>query len=289
MWSHIYVICLDIIKAMEARIDGHGKPTPAPVVEPEPVIQPKGRSTAPLKEEPIFRARAPSKSMRGEVEKALSQVARAPGESPISQLSPLAKKTLQGARDKVLSKEQQEALSSPQITSQMQAWALTVIRYPYVGWIFRQSFRRRITPAVFGVPYAEPSHHVHAVEVLSTLAVHSLAEDKFGNVHRDVATIIRTFTRVTKKLESFKENFPVHWTDVENQKHAPEVEVLLKTLKKGLSEVVQAFEPYSRELRLTRTDIREAREASAQPETPEKPGRSEEGRGKQPEMAQIGR
>ncbi|KAL2759733.1 hypothetical protein ACRALDRAFT_1074100 [Sodiomyces alcalophilus JCM 7366] len=283
MWSHIYVICLNIIKAMEARIDDHGKPAPAPAVAPEPVIEPKARSTAPPKEEPIFRARAASKSMRDEVGKALSQAARAPGQSPIAQLSPLAKKTLQEARDKVLTKEQQEALSSPQITSQLQAWALTVIRYPYVGWIFRQSFGRRITPAVFGTPYAEPSHHVHAVEVLSLLAVHSLAEDKFGNVHRDVATIVRTFTRVTKKLEAFKESFPVHWTDVENRKYAPEVEVLLKALKKGLSEVVEAFEPYSRELRLTRSDIREAREASAEPE------RSEEGRVKQPEMAQVAR
>ncbi|ROT43590.1 nuclear envelope protein [Sodiomyces alkalinus F11] len=292
MWSHIYVICLDIVKAMEARVDDYGKPAPAPAVEPEPVIEPRARSTAstaPLKEEPIFRGRPATKSMRGEVEKALTQAGRAPGQSPIAQLSPLAKKTLQGARDKVLSKEQQEALSPPQITSQLQAWALTVIRYPYVGWIFRQTFRRCITPAVFGTPYAEPGHHVHAVEVLSLLAVRSLSEDKFGNVHRDVATIIRTFTRVTKKLEAFRENFPVHWTDVGNRKYAPEVDVLLKTLKKGLSEVVQGFESYSRDLRLTRSDIREAKEVSAEAETSAKTERSEEGRDKQPEMTQLGR
>ncbi|KAF3358510.1 hypothetical protein VdG1_00070 [Verticillium dahliae VDG1] len=186
---------------------------------------------------------------------------RAPGHTPVSQLSPIAKKTFRNARDRVLTKEQQEALTSPQVVGQLQALATTVLRADYIGWWFRQDFRRLLTVAVLGSPYSELSHHLNAIEILSAMAVHSLTEDKFGNVHKDIGPIVRTFTAVIKRLEAFKASFPVHWTDVEGSKSTPEVDEVIKALKAGLSQVVQEFEPYIRDLRLTRTDIRLAKEA----------------------------
>ncbi|GKT49971.1 nucleoporin NDC1 [Colletotrichum spaethianum] len=262
-WSQIYVHCLTVIKSIETRIDEYGKPAavPAVPVQPEEV---RARSSAPLKEDPIFQSKPANRTMRGEVEKALTQVGRHPGNSPVSQLSPIAKKTLRGARDKVLTKEQQEALSSPQLRNQFQTWALKVISNEYVGWIFRQQFRNRLTAVVLGTPYSELSQYVNAVDVLSLLAVHSLTEDTFGKVHKDIPTIIRTFTTVISKIEAFKANFPVHWTDVEQNRAAPEVDALIAALKTGLAQVIAEFEPYSSDLRLTRTDMRLAKEAAAQ-------------------------
>lgn len=262
MWSQIFVHCLDAVKSIEKRIDEYGKPVVAPVapVQPEEV---RARSSAPLKEDPIFQSRPANKTMRGEMEKALTQVGRHPGQSPVSQLSPMAKKTLRGARDKVLSKEQQEALSSPQLKSQVQTWALKVISNEYIGWIFRQDIRNRLTAIILGTPYSELSQYVNAADVLSLLSVHSLTEDKFGYVHKDIPTIIRTFTAIITKIEAFKDNFPVHWTDVERNRDTPEVDAVIAALKTGLAQVIAEFEPYSGDLRLTRTDIRLAKEAAA--------------------------
>ncbi|KAK2026881.1 nucleoporin protein Ndc1-Nup [Colletotrichum zoysiae] len=262
-WSQIYVHCLNVIKSVENRIDDYGKPAAVPAV-PVQSEEVRARSSAPLKEDPIFQSKPANRTVRGEMEKALSQVGRHSGASPVSQLSPMAKKTLRGARDKVLSKEQQEALSSPQLKSQLQTWALKVISNEYVGWVFRQEFRNRLTAVVLGTPYSELSQYVNAADVLSLLAVHSLTEDTFGKVHKDIPTIIRTFTTVISKIEAFKSNFPVHWTDIEQNRAAPEVDALIAALKTGLAQVIAEFEPYSSDLRLTRTDMRLAKEAAAQ-------------------------
>lgn len=271
MWSQVYAICLEVVKTMEKRIDDYGKPPPPPVAaQQEPVIEPRARTSAPPKDDPIFQTRPASKTMRGEVEKVLGQVARDPSQTPLSQLSPRALKTFRDARDKMLTPEQQQALDPARASGFVQSLSLWVIQNEHVGWIFRQSFRRRFAAAVLGTPYSETSHHINAVDALTNLVVHSLSEDKFGNVHRDVTTIVRTFTVVIRKLEAFKNGFPIHWTDVEKNKDAPEVDAVLNALKTGLAEIVKEFEPYAVDLRLSRTDLRLAREASAQEPAPEK-------------------
>ncbi|KAF6816806.1 nuclear envelope protein [Colletotrichum sojae] len=261
-WSQIHLLCLDVVKSMEKRIDDYGKPVAVP---PQPAApeEIRNRSSVPLKEDAIFQSKPANKTMRGEVEKALSSVGRHPGHSPVSQLSPSAKKMLRGARDKVLSKEQQEALSSPQIKSQFQTWALKVVSSEPCGRVFRQDFRKRLTAVILGTPYSELSQYVNATEVLSLFLVNSLQEDKFGNVHRDVANVIRAFTTIIAKIEAFKANFPIHWTDIEQKKDTPEVDAVIDALKTGLAQVVAEFEPYSSDLRLSRADIRLAKEAAA--------------------------
>ena len=93
--------------------------------------------------------------------------------------------------------------------------------------------------------------------------MHSLQEDKYGNVQRDVAGIIRTLTTVTKKLDVFKQTMGISWTDVEAKKEAGEVDLVLEALKTALEEMLDAFGPYARDLRLSLKDVRLAREASA--------------------------
>lgn len=154
-------------------------------------------------------------------------------------------------------------VSPEHLKSQFEQWTLKLMSVDYVAALFQQDFRTQFAAAVLGTPYAEPTLIINAVHVLCRLSVHSLAEDQFGNVHRDVVSIIRTLTAVIKKLEAFRQSFPIHWTDVKSKRESPEVDEVLSVLRTGLSEVVAKFEPYSSDLRLTMADIRLAKEASA--------------------------
>lgn len=261
MWAQVYAICMEVVKAVETRVDNYGKPLAPPPAQP--AVEPRQRVSAPLREDPIFTSKGASKSMRGEVEKRLSQVARSPGSSPASKLSPLAKKTFKEATDRVLTKEQQEMVSPEHLKSQFEQWTLNLMSIDSVAALFQQDFRTQFAAAVLGTPYAEPTLLINAVHVLCHLSVHSLAEDQFGNVHRDVPSIIRTLTSVIKKLEAFRQSFPIHWTDVKSKRESPEVDEVLNALRAGLGQVVAKFEPYSNDLRLTLADIRLAKEAAA--------------------------
>jgi nucleoporin NDC1 len=264
MWSQVYATCMELVKAVETRIDTYGKPPPAPPAAP--ATQPKQRVSAPLRDDPIYNSRSTSRSVRGEVEKRLGQVARSPGSSPASKLSPIAKRTFKEAKDRVLTKEQQEMVSPEHLKSQFEQWTIRLMEVDVLASLFQHDFRTQFAAAVLGTPYAEPTLLINAIHVLCELSVHSLAEDQFGNVHRDVPSIIRTLTAVIKKLEAFRSSFPIHWTDIKGKRESPEVDEVLKALRTGLDQVVTKFEPYSTDLRLTLGDIRFAKEAAATPE-----------------------
>ena len=172
----------------------------------------------------------------------------------------MAKKAVSTAKGKLL-QMQREVTGSNDPQSLFRAISLKLLNSA-AGWPFRQESSRRITATVLGSPYGEPSLYINAVVALSLLARHSLTEDKYGNVQRDVASIIRTFTTATKKLETFKSKFPAHWTDVAGSKETPEVDAVLEALKQALGQLIEDFGPYARDLRLTLTDVRLAREAA---------------------------
>ncbi|UNI19806.1 hypothetical protein JDV02_005957 [Purpureocillium takamizusanense] len=262
MWAQVYAICMGLLKSIETRVDEYGK-VPAAVSASEAItVAPKQRSSAPLREDPIFSKRSQASGL---VEKAIDHIARSPGTSPVSELSPLAKKTWKTAKDRVLTKEQQEALSPEHLRGELDQWTARVMKLDGVGALLSHSFRTRFAAAALGAPFAEPMLYVHATQALCQLAVHSLGEDQFGNVHRDVASIVRTLTSVIRKLEALKAHFPAHWTDTAGVKETPEVDQVLDALRTGLDQVVTKFEPYSNDLRLSLGDVRLAKEAAAQP------------------------
>lgn len=279
MWSQVYGICLDILKEMETRIDSFGKPPkPAEPDQNEPVLE-KKRLTQPPKEEEIFQSTPQKKNFRSEVEKTLTKVATSPTQG--SQLSPAAKKALATAKQQLL-EVQKATTGSEDPQNFFRDLALKVLRSP-LGWPFRQEYSRRLNKTVLGTPYGEPSLLINATTAVGQLAVHSLQEDKYGNVQRDVAAIIRTLTTVTKKLDSFKSTLSISWTDVEGKKGSPEVDSALEALKIALGELVQAFGPYARDLRLSLTDIRLAKEAAV---IKDKEGEQEQ-QEQQQEMRQV--
>ncbi|KAG5922000.1 hypothetical protein E4U53_003739 [Claviceps sorghi] len=270
MWSQVYGICMDLLKQIEDGVDEYGSPPPSAAAQPvAQATQPKQRVSAPLRQDPIFTNTGEAAGLLGGVEKALDQLARAPGTSPVSELSPLAKKTWRDAKDRMLSKEQQEALSPDHLRSELGNWTTTLMEFEVIGGLFRHDFRTRLAGVVMGKPYAEPELYVHAIQALCHLAVHSLAEDPFGNVHRDVPTIIRTFTAVIGKVEGLKQDLPMHWTDPTGNRDSPEVDQLLDALRSGLEQVVAKFEPFSHDLRLSPGDLRLAKEVMVKPQREE--------------------
>jgi len=265
MWSQVYGICLEIVKDMESRIDAFGKPQVAAAPAVVAPAEERKRVTQPPKEDAIFQSTPHPKNFRSEVEKTINQVVVSPSRDSL--LSPASKKALDTAKQQLL-QVQKYATGADDPQGFVKDIALKVLSSP-VGWPFRQEYSRRLNKAVLGAPFGEPSLLINATNAISQLAVASLKEDKYGNVQRDVAGIIRTLTTVTKKLDVFKKTMGISWTDVEGTKKADEVELVLDALKTALEEMVEAFGPYARDLRLSLKDVRLAREASAREEEEE--------------------
>lgn len=267
MWSQLYVTCLSVIKAIEERVDNYGKPpTPPPAPAEAAPQQPAPRLVQPPRNDDVWAAAPPPKGVRGTVGKVVSNVITSPGKTPAEVYLPEAKKRALEARDRLLTQEQKDMLRPENVNTLVRGLAFKVLITPTIGPVFQQLFRRRLTTAVFGQPYGELSIYVNAAYAVSKLAVSSITEDRYGNVQRDVPALIRTFTTVIKKLERFHDTLPIHWTDLNRSRECAEVEELLDALKDGLGELVTAFGQYSSDLRLTRADMRLAREAAEKPQ-----------------------
>ncbi|KAI1101384.1 nucleoporin protein Ndc1-Nup [Jackrogersella minutella] len=290
MWSQLYVTCLNTIKALEERIDNYGKPPTPPVAQAATTAppQPPARVVQPPKTDNVWAPAQPQNGLRNSLGKIVSNVVTSPGKTPAETYLPEAKKKAIEASEHLLTKEQRDALTPESVNNVAQTLTLYILNFPQIGPIFQQVFSRRLMTVVLGHPFGEPSIYVNAAYALSRLAVSSLTEDQYGNVQRDVPTIIRTFTVVIKKLERFRDNLPIHWTDLTKTRDCPEVDELLDALKDGLSELITAFGQYSTDLRLTRADMRLAKEA-AEKRQPEQvvevpgPARAEA----RPEMQQV--
>ncbi|KXJ96316.1 nucleoporin protein Ndc1-Nup [Microdochium bolleyi] len=265
MWAQIYAICIDKVKTVEKAIDEYGKaPAPAPQAAPAQA-QPSQRVVPPPSNEDVWAPPKPATGLSSRVGGVVKSMGTSPGKTPAEYLGTEARRRIGQATDQYLTKEQKEMMNPEHLNSSARNIALRVLSTPWIGPAFQQNFRRSLVKAVLGTPYAEVSVPVNAAFILSQLAVSSLAEDRYGNVQRDVSTIIRTFTVVIKKLEKFSGDFPVHWTDLSGKRECPEVDSLLEALRDGLGRLVTAFQPYATDLRLSRADMRLAREAAEKP------------------------
>ncbi|KAK3989578.1 putative nuclear envelope protein ndc1 [Cladorrhinum sp. PSN332] len=260
MWSQVYDICLQTLKTIETNVDSYGAPAPASTPATATSVVTKERTTEAPKDSPIF-APSPDKrkgAFRATVEKTISNVVTSPGKEPV--FSPSAKKVLDSTKDQLL-KAQTELTGSSDTQGLIREYATKLIKSP-LGKFFRQEYSRRLAQAVLGGPYGEPSLYMNAAYALSGLAVKSLNEDKYGHVQRDVAAIIRGLTGVIKKLDGFREKLELHWSDVEGKKECKEVDEILVALRDSLGDMLEAFGPYARDLRLSLGDVRAAREAA---------------------------
>ncbi|KAI0436314.1 nucleoporin protein Ndc1-Nup [Xylaria telfairii] len=275
-WSQIYAPCLNTINEIERRIDNYQNP-PAPVKPVAPPPQPRERISQPLRTNDVTAGRPVDKAYL--IKDTISKVVTSPGKTPIDDWAPVIKRQAIKVADRVMTREQKEALQPQAMRGYLANLAVQVMALPFVGSIFQQTFDRQLAKAALGSPYAETSVYINAAYALSRLAVSSLTEDRYGNVQRDVASIIRTFTTVIRRLETFRDEFPTHWTDLSQARQCPKVTEVLTALKVGLGALVTAFGQYSADLRLSRADMRLAQEAAAAA-IPQVAG--------QPQMQQLG-
>jgi nucleoporin NDC1 len=275
MWSQVYGTCMEVIRSIETRADSYGK-AEAPVAVAAPAVRQgevKRDGIRQLSKDPIVRNARPhsSKAMQL-IGQSAQSVGNSSDGSSLKKLSPYAKKTWKHAKDQLLSEEQQEAVSPEALRSRVGTITLKLINMGVFDWfqaLLRQDYGTDLAAAALGTPQAEPWLYVNAVRALTQLAVHSLGEDQYGSVHRDVPSVIRTLTLVIRKVEDLKQRVPVHWTDAGYPKESTDVEQVLRAMRTGLGEVVASFEPYSQDLRLTPGDLRLAKEAAAEPKVQE--------------------
>ncbi len=285
MWSQVYQICLEIVKSIEGRIDDLTKPSAEAKMEKAKKEKEKEKEreeeerkrkrSKPPKDDPIFQTTPQKKDFLSQVEKEAKKALSSSNQT--SPLRPIAEKAYAAAKQTIA---QGIGATADDPNNILKGTALKVLN-SRVGWLFRQEYNRQIETVVLDVPYGEPSLYINAIYALSQFSVHSLREDKYGNVQRDIATIIRTLTSVTNKLEKFKKDTPNHWSDVTRSRKTPVVDEVVTALKEGLEQLIDSFEPYARDLRLSLTDIRLAKEAAAVPDPLEAPVEL------QPEMRQM--
>jgi nucleoporin NDC1 len=235
---------------MESRIDGYNQ---AAAAAKDAAARADNNAQAVVQ--------TPTKTFRAEMDDMLQKKVTEPGQP--SRLSPLVKKGVAHAKDYVDDIARQ-ATGADAADNPFQQWTRRILDSP-LGQPFIQSFSRRITTVVLGEPYGEPALVINAISALTKLAVLSLAEDSYGNVQRDVSSIIRTFTAAKTKLDAIKADLPLHWTDHDAARECSEVDDILETLREALVQLITNFGPYARDLRLTFADMRQAREAAGLP------------------------
>ncbi|KAL1960236.1 hypothetical protein VTO42DRAFT_8779 [Malbranchea cinnamomea] len=261
----------------------------------KPKLEALPRLSSPPKQEDIFLA-SPKPTTRPEkFEATLGTFAKAYGQAP--DWTPAAKARARDLFDRassaVLTPSQKQRLSSSAHELRLLTRGATsdpssskesrpphpileqFIRSP-IGWLFRQPYERRLRRIVLGSPYSGVACIVDAINALTRFLIASLTEDQFGKVHSDVSGVIKLFTETITILEGFtsEDGLPVHWTDVDfpSDNADPEirrvarkveqVEIILGTMKTGLTELLTAFRPYLTEVGVTGKDLRLAREAA---------------------------
>ena len=218
----------------------------------------------------IFTAPAQEETKRRRAAVAMGRFVKSYGQSP-PEAGSKSKMLLSKAEEAVLSQQQRQSFSQQGLMGLFGKRIMQILESP-VGWPFRQEYRRRITATVLGFPYGDVGIIVDAIDSLTRFAVLSLTEDQYGNVQKDVKSIILTFTAAIVKLESFRAQIGIHWTDVEPNKECPEVDNILAALRGALNALIDAFGEYASDLKITRADLRKAKEAASVTKTPEMSG-----------------
>jgi len=235
---------------------------PAKQEKPIPVLP---RIMGDIQKDEIWNRPPPPKTITDKVGIATSHLAEKYGNTPSQPFTGDGRRLLNQAKSKVLTPEQEKALTPQGIWVALFPYVSQFLQSP-VGWPFRQEFRRRIAAVVLGKPYGDVGIIVDAVDALARFSVCSLKEDIYGNVQKDIPEIIKLLTKSITGLEAMRSSFGVHWTDVEGKKESPETDVVMAALRRGLGDVLAAFGDYFDDMKMKRADVRAAREAVIGPQ-----------------------
>lgn len=232
-WSLIYAQCALELTTVNTSISN--------VLQPKPTVQPQiqqlPRLARPVRQENVvYASPKPTKSLDvfadsiGSAAKSLGQAT--PASTPLQRYLP--------------------TLPS------LQPYILQVLHMP-IGMLFRLTHARRVEIVVFGTTSRQPIL-INAVRALSSLAIHSLKEDSFGQVQKDVAEIVRLFMQTIQNIETLSLRLPPHWTDVGENTRSNRVDSFVKILKQCLGDMIMVFGEYATDLGLSRSEHRLAKE-----------------------------
>ena len=261
MWSQVYQVCMNTLKRVESNVDNYGKKPESPkTADRQATEESKRRTTEPLKTDPVVIPGPDGQTLAQHLQKEVDAYVRSPGKTLVSELSPKVRQKIEDAKTNYLAKGHQKT-SKPEGESGIFRPLVLYIIETRIGWLLQRDFSRRLMAAVFGPESCEISLYINTVLVLARLAANSLAEDQYGTVHGDVASLIRSFSILIGKLEKFSVTFPSHWMDGTSKRKCKEVEGLIIALQMGLEELLDGFGDYTHELKLSQSDVRMASKA----------------------------
>ena len=224
------------------------------------------RIGVPMKEDSVTAKMLPPSTRRERIEASLGAVAKSYGDKTVqstdsSQISPRTKEYLAVARNKLLTHNQQEVLSHDGVKTLYENYTRRFLESA-LGEPFHQTFPRLVASIAFGYPYTESVLVVDAIDSLTSLALASLSEDRYGKVAGDVPLILQTLIKTYKILNAFTSRLEIHWTDIkfhEEDRKAGDAGLVLEALRIGLTEIVDGFGPFAVELGLEDSVLRTAK------------------------------
>ena len=162
--------------------------------------------------------------------------------------------------------------------------------HTHYAWLVRQTFSRRATAVVAGVPHSDLSTLSDAINIIVELVARSPTEDKYGFVAPKVSSVVKTFGGAIIRLKAFKMTLQPHWTDVtfheraanaekekgdkadgvsggessgrtsKSSRDVEAVDQLITTFKRGLERIIITVAEFADSIGLSREDLRQAKE-----------------------------
>ncbi|KAK5152340.1 hypothetical protein LTR04_006427 [Oleoguttula sp. CCFEE 6159] len=267
-WTQILAVSLSEVQGITKRIsECQQPPSSAAASQQQQPIHYLPKISQPLKQDNIFASAPPPTTPFQAVQASTGQAVKSIGQSPgADPITPKAKKLIEYGTNTLLTKEQRESLSQTTVKNKANSYLTKTLRTP-LGLPFRQTFRRRATAVVHGVPHSALNTIIYAINALTTLAVRSIKEDTLGQVAKDVPTIIRVFADTIRNIENFMQTLSPHWTDVEfdekSSRRVKEVDEVTDALRSGLEQLLLVFGEFADSLGLSKGELRGAKELVA--------------------------
>ncbi|KAL9125305.1 MAG: hypothetical protein Q9217_005474 [Psora testacea] len=282
-WTQILSLCLNNIMTVNTRINNFLDPSTTASKtasrsqqQPATIIETLPRISTPLRKENVFSNPPSLGTPLEKLESNVGTFAKSYGQSPSQGTLRIpygsqAQFLLNSGSQKLLSSPatqklltsggQQQQLSLGGVRNLMHEYTMRFVRSGF-GQPFRQTFARRVGTVVLGTPYARLYSIITSIKALTNLASASLEEDPYGRVSKDIPTLIRTFCSTIETIETFVENLPPHWTDVDfkdDDRTEEDVEMVVQCMKSGIREILYSFGQYTSELGMGAAEVSAAR------------------------------
>jgi nucleoporin NDC1 len=125
----------------------------------------------------------------------------------------------------------------------------------YFSWLFKTTSAAKINAIVLNSPNSDAAIIVDAIESTTKMLTCSLQDDAFGRAMAGVPDAVRQFTKTIELIEGVLHQIPPDG-DIS------EVRFVLNRLRKGLSELLSAFQMFLSDTGLGIADLNRARKAS---------------------------